>query len=68
MYILASHLFSQCLKLIKYLVSLNSAFPRAYSALIGQMAQFILIGLALTVHVGNKMSIIGSEFPDFLCT
>jgi len=40
---------------------LNPAFPRAYVALIGQMAQSVMIGLQLSACVGHQMSITISE-------
>jgi len=40
--------------LFEYLVSKNPAFLWAFSVLIGQMAQSIVIGLPLTVHVRNS--------------
>jgi len=46
-------------------VSLNPEyvlFPKAYSALIGQMAQSVGIGLLFTAHARNEMSVIISEF------
>jgi len=47
---------------IKNSVSLNPFFPKAYSALIGQMAQSVLISRPPSACVGNEMAITISEF------
>lgn len=44
----------ECIK--QNLTPLNS-FPRAYSALIGQMAEFVVIHRPLTMCVGSEKSI-----------
>jgi len=58
-HISATLLFSKCW--IKDLISLNSSL-KAYSTLIGQMAKSVVIGLLLTVCVGNQISITIFEF------
>lgn len=43
-------------------VSLNPAFPRADSAVIGQIARSVVIGVLLTLHVGNETPVTISKF------
>jgi len=60
--------FSKSMKTVRskiFFFSLNPFVPRAFCALIGQMAQSVVISLPLTACLGNKTAITMSKMFCF---